>query len=233
MVGHRLRDGGLRAGLDPRMASWPNVLAMAGEITETQLEAALLVSRIYGDYAKSCGSRRTEKAAGWGQFYRAPQSDGADEPALPPSDRPSGDQERQDQRAERRMAKLQRCIDDLPTAPESIKLARETLETLCVGNQPILNAMLDDLAALLDRIAGVFGFGRRQAPDSAISVTGTHRPVRRIGSQVSNMPFSVTDRRALGAPDRRPPLVDAGAEADNLRARRDRAAFRSEKERRA
>jgi hypothetical protein len=227
MVGHRLRDGGLRAGLDPRMSSWANVLAMGGEITETQLEVCLLVSRIYADWAKAHGIRPTEKAASWGRLYRAPQSDDGDELSVTHSGRPMGDQERQDARAERRMAKLQRCIDDLPVPPECQRQARETLETLCVANEPVLHAMLDDVAALLDRIAGVFGFGRRGAPDSPISVTGTHRPVRRFPPLNSELIGGM--RRSLGAPDRRPPLADPAEEGANRRARRDRERFRAEK----
>ena len=80
-------------------------------------------------------------------------------------ERPAGDEERQHTRAIRRWAKLQRCVDDLPVPPECQREARKMLETLCVANEPVLTAFLDDICALLDRIAGAFGFGRRGSPD--------------------------------------------------------------------
>src|SRR5262249_37886089 len=135
-------------GNDPRGGSQLGRLVLRGELTEGQEQAGKHIARIYANFERSHGRTRFALPAAYTRFIESTPEELAEQRVrsdFEEEDRQAR-QERLALKAERRMRKLQECIDLY--GPR----AREALETLCVDDKPLGAAAVEQVASILDHI---------------------------------------------------------------------------------
>lgn len=170
----RIRDDGIRAGLDPRLGTELSRLSLFGELTDTHVETGFRIAEIYGRYERAKRKRRHSVSP---SYVRAYGDLDAGEDELDPIALKR--LEAAIRKAERNWKALQKAIDGLPCDERE---ARALLERVCVEDQRIDTARLNDLRFVLTELAGHFS-GRTSQVPSAISARRQTR--RRLGSEVT------------------------------------------------
>jgi len=138
----RIKDYGVKLGLDRRLGSEVGRLSLLGELTDTEAAAAFLVGEIYGRFERAEGRRRSAQSPS----YEIGQGG---EPGEMP------DQEQRARRARKQFFRLQAC---LPTYPPG---GRAVLEQVCCEDRSINSRDLDDLRSMLARVAAEFGLAAK------------------------------------------------------------------------
>lgn len=173
-----LRQHGQRLAADPKLNTEIGRLAFDGQLTDTQVEAAFVVGRIYAEFRQFKRKRSTAASPGYMRAFGDPDGQDPEEPdeldAL----------ERRIRRAVKRFEKLEACYAALPPGPA--QRVRKAIETLCVEDGFVGAAEIEESAPMLDWIAAKFGLAAAPPPRS-IAVMG--RSARRRPRQ------QVLDRR--------------------------------------
>jgi len=134
----RIKDYGVKLGLDRRLGSEVGRLSLLGELTDTEAAAAFLVGEIYGRFERAEGRRRSAQSPS----YEIGQGGEPGEMA---------DQEQRARRARKQFFRLQACLPAYPPG------GRAVLEQVCCEDRSINSRYLDDLRGLLARVAAEFG----------------------------------------------------------------------------
>lgn len=197
-LAQRAREAVRRRLLDPRWASEVELLGpnFTGDLSESQVETANLIGRIYGAYERFKRRRRTAASPSYMRAFGDP--DGAEDPENPGAEallledgtghatipREPTELERKALKAQRRFDTLQGEIDYIPVSEADRARVRSILEELCVENRRPLVANLPSLRAMLDRIGSKFGRNDRRGGGGPPSIAITARsPARRTNEQ--------------------------------------------------
>lgn len=225
-----IRAHGRRLAADPKLHTEIGRLAFDGQLTDTQVESAFLVGRIYAEFRRFKRKRAAPVSPSYLRSFGDPDGQDPEDPieleAL----------ERSIRRAERRFTKLTDCFDALPPGPK--ERVRKAIERLCVESEFIAAAELEEVAPMLDWIGHKFGNAAAPPPRS-IAIMGrsaSRRPNPRAADRRTELDKDAWTKctRAL-RPDLAPEQIE---EAWRLfqglkQAVHARARFRGEKERKA
>lgn len=186
-----IREHGKRLGADAKLSTEIGRLAFDGQLTDTQVEAAFLVGRVYGEFRQFKRKRSSPASPGYLRCFGDPdgqedEENPSAEPLIDEHDRQREETalERRSRRAERRFEKLTECFGALPPGPA--QRVRKAIEALCVEDRFITAAEIEEAAPMLDWIASKFGLAAAP-PTSSIAIRG--RSARRAAPQ------HVRDRR--------------------------------------
>ncbi len=182
-LAQRAREAVRRGLLDPRWASEVELLGptFSGDLTETQVETANLIGRIYGTFERFKRRRRAAASPSYMRAFGDP--DGGEDPENPGAEallledetgrasipRDLTELERKAIKAKKRFVTLQDEIDAVPVSEADRGRVRAILEELCVENRRPLAANLPVIRAMLDRIGARFGRGHRRSGAPVIS----------------------------------------------------------------
>jgi hypothetical protein len=178
-----LKQHGERLGADPRLRTQIGRLAFEGQLTDTQVEAAFLCARVYGEFERFKRRRRSAASPSYLRSFGDPDGEEdpqnhAAHPLLLPDGRPRGLTvlERRCARAQERWDKLQDCFAAVP--PLAARRVREAIERVAVEDLAIATAELELVAPMLDYIAQRFGIAAAPATTTGIAIRG-RSPARR------------------------------------------------------
>jgi hypothetical protein len=138
----RIKDYGVKLGIDRRLGSEVGRLSLLGELTDTEAAAAFLVAEIYGRFERAEGRRRSARSPS----YEIGQGGEPGEMA---------DEEQRARRARKQFFRLQACLPAYPGG------GRTVLEQVCCEDRSINSRHLDDLRGLLARVAAEFGLAAK------------------------------------------------------------------------
>lgn len=173
-----IREHGRRLGADPKLSTEIGRLAFDGQLTDSQVEAAFLVGRVYAEIRRYKRKRSSAASPSYMRSFGDPDGQDPEDPieldAL----------ETRIRRAARRFEKLEGCFAALPPGPA--QRVRKAIETLCVDERYISPSELAEACPMLDWIAQKFGLAAAP-PTSSIAIRG--RSARRA------VPQHVRDRR--------------------------------------
>jgi hypothetical protein len=229
---HFLREHGDKLGADERLRTELGRLAFAGELTERQVDAGFLVARIYGEFERYKGKRRS---VGSPSYVRAFGDPHAGEDELNPDELER--LEHRIHRATKRFLRLQECFEVWP--PSLVARARAIIEAMCVEDRHVPDAVLEHAAPMLDYIAQVFELADAGPPKKSIAVTSRRPPRRAAGADPRGMGEKTAWLKCTKAlrPDLEPAQLEEAwrtfrALRDMPRAKQDCEKFRSDKARR-
>jgi hypothetical protein len=152
----RIKDDGIKLGLDRRLGSEIGRLALHGELTDTEATTAFLVAEIYGRYERGEGTRRSARSPSYEIGHGADHGE-------------TGDQERRARRARKQFARLQACLPAFPPRPRAI------LELLCCEDRRINSLELPEIRRLLHVVAVEFGVATGLVPSTRRQKAHVHR----------------------------------------------------------
>lgn len=201
----RIKDHGVRLGIDPRLGAELGRLSLHGELTDTQVAIGLRVAAVYGGYDRLVlGCKRNVASPSYVLAYRltdAPQGrDPLDEGRMTPAEL---------KRLERRIARAKRDFERLQSAIPTAG-ARAIIEYVCVEDRPIHTSHLDDLRILLDRLGALLGLTPPKAAAGrvpSIAITAT-KPRRRAVKPKSHV-YRSGDAKPAGGAHRTDPRAAA------------------------
>lgn len=143
----RIKTEAMRAAADPRLGTELGRLSLHGEITSAQASAGFRVAHIYG---------RFERFKGWRRSTRSPSYETGFGGDAEIAEELLGHEIQADleERIREAADAFNRLQEEIPVYPPG---ARALLEALCVEDRAVGPAHLDDIRAMLDRLAGYFG----------------------------------------------------------------------------
>jgi hypothetical protein len=218
--------------LDPAIATQLSRLGptFLGELTERQVDAGLLVARIYGEYERHHALCRTTRSPSYERSFG--NSDAAEDRLDPES---LTRLERRIRKARKRWERLQQCFEVLPPAPR--RIVQSAVERLCVEDRAVSSFELNHVAPMLSYIADSFQIGTRETRRS-VAVTTKMPPRRREPKGARPDPYrdAFLDALRHAKPDATPDELRVAWEAYRAdtamrRAVVDRTRFRQDKRR--
>lgn len=174
LVYRRSVDHWLRFGDNPLHSFEAGRLVMAGDLTSRQFETVGMIAKIYGEFERHKGRRRSTASPGYARAFGDPNAgeDGLNSDELEHL-------ERRIKMATKRFLDLQTIIDGLPV---NAAKARDVLERLCVEDRMIENCHLASTRSLLDIIRRKLARkgGKEPSEPNPIAITARQPPRRSV-----------------------------------------------------
>lgn len=148
----RIKTDGIKLAMDERLGTELGRLSLHGELTAAQTAAGFRMAEVYGVFERYHGRRRSAVSPSYATGYGGGQDAVADERMT------SEEREAHWLRVKNAEDAFKALQEDLPVYPRG---ARDLLERLCIDNEAVGSAYLEDARAMLDRLALHFQRSRR------------------------------------------------------------------------
>jgi len=177
----RIKDHGVRLGIDPRLGAELGRLSLHGELTDSQVSIGLKIAAIYGSYDRLVlGRRRALASPSYIMAYGRPDASERSDP-LDEARMATAELKRLERRIDRAKGEFERVQSGIPSAG-----ARAVVECVCVEDRAINSSHLNDLRILLDRVGTLLGW--TAAASIAITATKPRRSAAKPKAHVYRAP---------------------------------------------